>query len=73
MVPIHNGILFCYNEINENMKFIGKCVELVKIVLSDITQTRKIKADCLLLSVIPGSMVSDVNLQHGVTTETMKA
>lgn len=55
------------------MKFIGKWVELVKIVLSDVTQTRKIKADCPLLSVIPGSMVSDVNLQHGVTTETMKA
>lgn len=55
------------------MKFIGKWVELVKIVLSDITQTRKTKADCPLLSVIPGSMVSDVNLQHGVTIETMKA
>jgi hypothetical protein len=40
VVHLHNGVLLTYKN-DEFMKFLGKWMELEKIILSEVTQTQK--------------------------------
>jgi hypothetical protein len=42
VVHLQHGVLISYKN-NDIMKFSGKCMELEKIILSEVTQTQKDK------------------------------
>ena len=51
VVHLHNGVLLSYKK-NEFMKFLGKCLDLEGIILSEVTQSQKISND--MYSLISG-------------------
>lgn len=48
---------------NETLNFVGKWIELEKIILQETTQTQKDKHHMWFSCVVPGSQSSDVSKQ----------
>lgn len=56
----------------EVMKSSGKWMNLKKIILLEIIQTRRENVSYFLFSMVSSSKSSDMTIEHGVTTETWK-